>query len=636
MKENVRRTEYEKSNIQQIISQVEKYDWVSFDIYDTLLYRNVTEPEDIFTIVSLRAQQQGIPNAKEFAKERVQGVRTAQSILNVNEVTLDEIYTHIQGFTKVSLLLLKELELQTEIEFTQVNLDMFAVYQWCVQNGKKIVVISDMYLPCDFLKDVLRDNGILCNNIFVSGDVKESKREGTIFHIVGKQLNISPKQIIHIGDAWKGDYLSPRKAGWNALHIPKRKRTIKMNTIPGKVMEALVYNNRYSDLYYEIGYSVLGPILFGFSQWLHETLEYSKIDTLLFLSRDGKIMREAYRLLYGDEVYNKYFYVSRRTLNTACLWMHSNFDKLKEYIVDTSTFSLGTFIDRIGLNIKDVQLELKNQGLVANKEYSSEEFWQSNSIREFYETIKSKVEQNSKKQYDYFVRYLRDNIEGDKLALIDIGWRGSMQKRMDIILKSKNIFKNCDITGFYVGIEENSDAYKGYLYSSKQQSCNKTIIDAGVGLFETLFLAREGTTLEYEMVENEVRPVLAQYEIEDMKMAACMKLIHKGAMKFVRKCKDLQLHMLGTVNKEEILQNYERLVFEPNKEELESLGKIVFDDTENTTLVVKRKGYEYLKNPKLLICDYHKAAWKIGFLKFNLSMRIPWGYIYRYLKDKRK
>ena len=81
----------------------------------------------------------GIPNAKEFSKERVRGVRTAQSILNVNEVTLDEIYTHIQGFTKESLLLLKELELQTEIEFTQVNLDMFAVYQWCVQNGKKII-----------------------------------------------------------------------------------------------------------------------------------------------------------------------------------------------------------------------------------------------------------------------------------------------------------------------------------------------------------------------------------------------------------------------------------------------------------------------------------------------------------------
>ena len=92
MKENVRRTEYEKSNIQQIISLVEKYNWVSFDIYDTLLYRNVTEPEDIFTIVSLRAQKKGIPNAKEFAKEE-ELIFLCGHYEGIDERVLEEVVT---------------------------------------------------------------------------------------------------------------------------------------------------------------------------------------------------------------------------------------------------------------------------------------------------------------------------------------------------------------------------------------------------------------------------------------------------------------------------------------------------------------------------------------------------------------
>jgi len=51
-------------------------------------------------------------------------------------------------------------------------------------------------------------------------DFKELKNT-VIYSKITKMLNVSPEQILHIGDNWKFDYLAARKAGLNALYLDR-------------------------------------------------------------------------------------------------------------------------------------------------------------------------------------------------------------------------------------------------------------------------------------------------------------------------------------------------------------------------------------------------------------------------------
>lgn len=48
---------------------------------------------------------------------------------------------------------LKEKEVELELQVTQRNNRLFDIYQWCLAHGKKIILVSDMYLPLDVIEN---------------------------------------------------------------------------------------------------------------------------------------------------------------------------------------------------------------------------------------------------------------------------------------------------------------------------------------------------------------------------------------------------------------------------------------------------------------------------------------------------
>ena len=125
-----------------------------------------------------------------------------------------------------------------------------------------------------------------------------------------------------IGDSWKGDFFTPIISGWKAVHYFTGKK--------GKsILDCVVKNNCNKNYFENLGFSVLGPILYDFSLWLGEKTK--NMDTLLFLSRDGYIMKKAYEKLKNKV--SSYVYVSRLSLTTATIWMHPEFEDIKEIMV---------------------------------------------------------------------------------------------------------------------------------------------------------------------------------------------------------------------------------------------------------------------------------------------------------------
>ena len=78
----------------KMLKAIDKAEIVSFDIYDTLVVRNVLKPTDIFKIVEFRVQSELGVNIADFEKKRI----LAESMARKNkkrEVSLKDIYDNL-------------------------------------------------------------------------------------------------------------------------------------------------------------------------------------------------------------------------------------------------------------------------------------------------------------------------------------------------------------------------------------------------------------------------------------------------------------------------------------------------------------------------------------------------------------
>lgn len=590
------------------LDYIKKADVVSFDIFDTLLIRNVCKPEDAFFLV------EKISRSKDFAKRRIQAAANAAKSSENGEYTLDDIYHSLEEITGQACDKLKTIELEVEWRLLQANPEILLLYKKCRNLKKRIIAVSDMYLPSSFLAEVLQNNGFIVDKIYVSCEYKESKRKGGLFAAVVKEEEKDGKSIIHIGDSTKSDYLKPRQYGIHSiLFRPKHHKN---------VVDRVIYTNRTGAYYTDLGYSVLGPLLWSFSIWLKESS--MEMDGIIFLSRDGLVMKKTYEKMFHQKA--AYLHVSRQALNIVSLWMHPEFEQLKNNLLLPGRLTIQSFLKRLGLS--DDCLDYTVYGIDSNKTYTSDDFFSDQDIHAFYDAIKPQVISGSKKQYELFVKYLKPFISGKRIGIVDIGWKGTMQKKLREIMDSVDEYKDVYLHGYYWGIESDHSEVSGFLYKTNQQTTYKTAVDAGFGLLETIVIAREGTTLSY----TSNGALLDEYEVKDEEDLLRLQEIHEGALDFIDKMEGIYANLYRVINPEDAFCYFKRLVYNPTDEDIKRLGDLPFKDIEESKIVTYKGLAYYLRHLKEFRVDYHKAPWKIGFLKRNVAKHVPWGKIYKLVK----
>ena len=147
----------------------------SFDIFDTCLVRKCGSSDNIFCIWADRALGKVDRSyLKDLINSRLNAEKTARRNSGKEDVSLDDIYRNLslESFPNLSKPALKRLELEVERENlspVRQALDLIRNYR---KKGKRILFISDMYLPSDFLKSQLRRFGFWEeeDRIYVSGD----------------------------------------------------------------------------------------------------------------------------------------------------------------------------------------------------------------------------------------------------------------------------------------------------------------------------------------------------------------------------------------------------------------------------------------------------------------------------------
>ena len=197
-------------------------DVVSFDFFDTIAYRRVEKPSDIFELQYRDLRGRGTPldiSSAEWVILRQAAERDLCLASACNETDLDAIYAEIGrrlGMPDELVSTLRDAELHREALELKPYPGVIAAIEALAQAGKTIAVTTDTYLPEQFILDLLRRWTSVPLALFCSSVTRQPKRTGAAFAFLSRQF--PGKSILHFGDNYVSDVVraqpSPVKAKW--------------------------------------------------------------------------------------------------------------------------------------------------------------------------------------------------------------------------------------------------------------------------------------------------------------------------------------------------------------------------------------------------------------------------------------
>ena len=409
---------------------------VSFDCFDTLLTRPYVVPTDLFVHME---RFYDIPG---FAEQRINAEKRARKQSDNPEVSLQEIYA--QMLPKFQKYKRNEL-LFEETVLKRVNKN-YLLYQTALKKNKPVIVISDMYLPAEFIKSVLAKNGYdKIAKVYVSNDLNMTKGSGDLYRRVLADFDLKPGDLLHIGDNRTADIEIPNAMGIKTFLSPsvldeyvnyyglcKYYQTFSnLPCLESSVLLSLItkYSIAHNLTYWQhIGYAMAAPFIFGYLAKIEEEVKNNKIDTLLFVARDGYLLQKYYNILSAKPVENHYIYAPR-VLNLKCFGDWCN-----------ESVYLQKYANILSKHIKQFD------GVHSDRD-----------IKKALDFYQDKIQPLLAANKASYMKYLkRQNIKGKRIASVDMTTGAFTSERFLL-----NILKDRYCLGFFSAtFKDKSDLYK--------------------------------------------------------------------------------------------------------------------------------------------------------------------------------
>ncbi|MGI6229929.1 MAG: hypothetical protein ACOYJL_03330 [Tractidigestivibacter sp.] len=198
----------------EILAKAEGYQYISFDIFDTLLMRTTGSPTTVFEEIGKREEW---TTPAEYVQLRTRAEEMARRG-NAKEIHLADIYSEMikldpKVSSRVDSLMTEELAVERKV--LRRRNDVGEIYDK-LKDSHTVLLISDMYLGKQFITNVLASAGYDIENVpvFISSEFMATKMTGELFQIAVRECSIpKPSQLLHIGDSFLPDYHGARKAG---------------------------------------------------------------------------------------------------------------------------------------------------------------------------------------------------------------------------------------------------------------------------------------------------------------------------------------------------------------------------------------------------------------------------------------
>lgn len=541
----------------------EHFEISSFDFYDTIVSRRCISPDDVHNYIGWILHSQGhIKFESEFIDVRKRAEEAARKRSNGQDVDINDIYDCFQeccSWTQLVIVQAKGLELRIERSVLTPRKDVVQLIRQIKSLGKRVIIVSDSYMPRSFFVDVLNDIGLNAHvdALYVSCDVGLRKDQGTIWDFVLKAEG-GVQSLVHFGDNQEADVRLPVVRGLAALHFLStvdladvrgvalgdewkyghpiwRKGAllgpvvakIASNAFPTeKVFRPIPIKSRH-----DLGYIVFGPIVFSYVSWLIRNMEISGATTLLFLAREGYLLSKMYNIVADfarqagkKPPEGKYFYVSRRPALAASLAIDyeqgpalMNNSKFKGNFAEFLKQRIG-FTDNEPTGFDGLPVDLP-----ADIDY----------VREVMIGIKDRIVPYAESVKTGFLDYYR-NIVTDpsaKVAVADLGYSGTIQSAMQTILGK-------GITGYYFVTSRNIvDVFKrggrAFGYYSEADSRGASYVKNYSMLLEAFLTAPHGQVVGYGADEGGPTPIFLDAG-ESQRRFKALEEIHSGIESYIR------------------------------------------------------------------------------------------------------
>lgn len=450
-----------------------EYEYISFDIFDTLITRPFYRPSDLFYLLD-KTYENIYRSKASFHQLRIDGEINARANLQKNklgfqDVTIDEIYDNISKLYKIPLhicTVLKEKEKELEVAFCRVRKATKELYELAKHAGKKVIFISDMYLDKDTITKILHKNGYtVYERIFLSSEERLLKHTGDLFKRVIEVLKVKGEKILHIGDNHYSDVIKASEAGIHAIYLPRaislfenkynKIDTGECSTLAQKVSGPILYGNKLLDSVgygsmaaiaanqyfdnpfrpfnsesnynadpYFIGYYALGMHLAGLIKWiLQQSSGYKRI---LFMARDGYLVKQAYDIWTESMVQapkSEYIYSSRKMLLPVMIGNTADFYNLP---IVCNNYSPSAVLDLLDFCTYDMSDDMRKSILEKNNIQENQSFRSKHEymmfIKCYLKYFYSKEKHNNAKLLlkEYYKGISRSDI------IFDLGYTGSV------------------------------------------------------------------------------------------------------------------------------------------------------------------------------------------------------------------
>lgn len=567
-----------KNSTTQILAEIEKFDIISFDIFDTLLSRYFIIPKDLFFYVGINALKKYKLkfNPTYFSFQRINSELTARKKSSKEDIELKDIYDELSSRlfidTDTSDKIMEE-ELLAEKKFIYRREELYYIYEFCVRNFKKIFFLSDMYLPKFFLEELLKEKGFIVDkNILLSSDLGITKQSKNLFQYYKENIinKFGDVKMLHIGDNFTSDIENCRCVGLNAyyiqnhhdeyLKIPYVEKLFKKHlNSPDKNLSLSLYaaliskkfldcihppfsfnkNSLFNGDPYCLGYSAFGFLLIGFCDWLIKVSKDAHIDTLVFVARDGYIIKEVYDIVanfYENPPKSIYMLASRRSFQIPLLTEKKFFNQIFN---SRYNGTLENFItSRLGLEI-DSKIREKLTGIDISCSVDTGTDAGYITCMNILLLIENEIKINAQTEKRALKLYLEHlDVVNDNIALVDLGHTGTIPVAFNDITGVKAhsfnlLLKRVSVDFFQTPYDLNA---QGWLCENIPFFNNSFSLDKKIPLLETLF-STDQHQLEKHVIQNDgtLKHVFLEYnEPDDIKRIKFITAVHRGALDFAK------------------------------------------------------------------------------------------------------
>lgn len=635
--------------------QLNNFQIISFDIFDTLIHRHTSAPMDVFDAVRSKLIESELalfhpklidnfPELRRNSEQKARQIRVEQFGRDA-EITFDEIYDQLVLQYPLShefRQLLQNTELSLERLFLYPSQEGMAIYQNAVTQNKKILFISDMYLPTDFLIEILQNLGYEKANketVFVSAEHRCNKHSGQLYQLIREKLNLNPKTWLHFGDNMHSDVESAKKMGLSAVHAVwatvknmPRQNTKIADAIPASIIEGIKLPQHKSiyqpqNDYQKLGYEIFAPMIFGYYIWLKRKLDELNPDKILFFARDAYLIQKIHELINPNyHIPSEYIYVSRKSLYPLSL---TDYPRWRTgYLINSNVpRTLKNACDNYDIHLADFSLVMAQYKLSADTIITKENCQDAlNFFMTCFVNLSETSIKNRQKYINYFLNIVQDH---KKIAIIDIGWFGNMQSALSRILQE--VKPNHEFFGLYLGLlsraKQNANNHNmlGYFVDIYQNQQNETFMEqGGVELLEFVLTAPHGSTIGYHQDEqNNITPILEEKNLDEQDYEQKALEVQKGILEFVKNYAFLlEEFPLSALDSLKWTEPFCELVRNPSREQITLLGDLTHSDgtgnnQQRVALAPKLPYFHRLFRTKKYKKAYEMVFWKQGFYYRN-------------------